>query len=205
MWLTDLVCDLADIETSLVEDGEDASVLSLDQVTDDLVVEIVHLQTQGQSHFRNKTKPVCRDKCPNCGLFNICILWISLTHWIINCSIVVIKHIYIYTWGTYMFSTLGYLHTIPRVLKHPHPWSTYTPHPWSTYTPTLEYSHAPTGCPLSCTHPAPAWARAQWRAAVASHCSSWCRTAQSCNITVSVTRGQHKCTLTHRGQTQSVP
>ena len=46
MWLADLVCDLANIETSLVENGEDTSVLSLDQVTDDLVVEIVHLQTQ---------------------------------------------------------------------------------------------------------------------------------------------------------------
>ena len=37
------VGDLAHIEASLVQDGEDARVLLLHQVTDDLVVEVIHL------------------------------------------------------------------------------------------------------------------------------------------------------------------
>lgn len=43
---TDLVCDLAHVETSLVQYGQDTSVSSFHQLTDDLVVEVVHLVTE---------------------------------------------------------------------------------------------------------------------------------------------------------------
>ncbi len=39
-----LVGDLADVEAGLVENSEDALVWSLHQITDHLVVEVVHLE-----------------------------------------------------------------------------------------------------------------------------------------------------------------
>ena len=42
--MTDRVCDFADVETGLVQNGQNTFVGQLHQVADDLVVEVVHLQ-----------------------------------------------------------------------------------------------------------------------------------------------------------------
>ena len=42
--MTDRICDFADVETGLVQNGQNTFVGQLHQVADDLVVEVVHLR-----------------------------------------------------------------------------------------------------------------------------------------------------------------
>lgn len=48
----ELVCDFADVHTGLVQHGEDALMLLLHQIHDDLVVKVVDLKTQEQKMSR---------------------------------------------------------------------------------------------------------------------------------------------------------
>ena len=62
--MTDRICDFADAETGLVQNGQNTFVGQLHQVADDLVVEVVHLRNMPHKMSKGVTQEHIRERVP---------------------------------------------------------------------------------------------------------------------------------------------